>query len=104
MQTKKTNQGNLNFYLSIFALIAFISVYRFELFGIEPGYAPHNFGFNMTYIFPSILFILILCLFTLLRSIIYWKKYNNNTKKIITIGLTLSIWIYEAALIMWILI
>jgi len=102
-------QGNLNFALAILALLAFIivtilSVYRYELFGIEPGYAPHNFGFNVTYIFPSILLILILCLLVLLRTLIYWRRYLNKTKKIIALVISLSIWTYEIFLIAWIFI
>ena len=86
----KLKQGDLNFIISIFLLLSFIivttiSVYRYEFFGIEPGYAPHNFGFNVTYILPSILIILILCLFVLLRTLIYWNRYTNKTKKIMAL-------------------
>jgi len=44
-----------------------INHFRFELLGIVPGYAPHNFGFNMLFFLPSTILSLIGALIVLFR-------------------------------------
>ena len=38
--------------LIVFSLNQIFSYYRFELFGIMPGYAPHNFAYNFGFFLP----------------------------------------------------
>jgi len=54
-----------------FFIILIINEFRYELFNIRPGYAPHNFGFNFTFFLPSTFLVLIgafLVLFNLDKS------------------------------------
>ena len=71
-----------------------INEFRFELFGIRPGYAPHNFGFNMFFFLPSTLICLICALYVVLR------KPNNEIRNskfysIVMVSPILILWIWQ---------
>ena len=68
-----------------------INEYRFEIFGITPGYAPNNFGFNIFFFLPSTLVLLICSIIVLIRS-----PDNKNQK-----AKLFSILIISPILILW---
>lgn len=68
-----------------FALIFIFGYYRFEWFGILPGYAPHNFGFNVGLIIP-LTFISFACsVFVVIRIFCNWKCRTNKLNKYFSI-------------------
>jgi hypothetical protein len=71
--------------------------FRLELFGIVPGYAPHNFGFNMLFFIPANLLIILGCFIVIARTLINWNHWRKPTQRIIPLCLTLPIiveWIF----------
>ena len=90
---------NKYYILPIFAtglllITLMINECRFELFGIRPGYAPHNFGFNIFFFFPSTLISLICALTVLVR------KPNIEIKKakfysVLLVLPILILWIWQ---------
>jgi hypothetical protein len=107
--TEKSKKGYFNFALSIFIVglfvfILLINAFRKELFGIEPGYAPHNFGFNVTFFIPSMMLIGILSLIVIARVIIFWGKWKNMSMKIVSLLMTVPIVILQILQVVWILL
>ncbi|MFN6947251.1 MAG: hypothetical protein ACK4ND_20095 [Cytophagaceae bacterium] len=43
--------------LVLFSIALLVNAFRMELFGIIPGYAPHNFGFNILFLLPCLAFL-----------------------------------------------
>jgi hypothetical protein len=54
-----------------------ISMFRYQLFSIEPGSAPHNFGFNVGFYFPAH----ILSILILLASVFIYIARSYDLKK-----------------------
>lgn len=61
-----------------FALIFIFGYYKFEWFGIIPGYAPYNFAFNVGLILPLTFISFVLSVFVFLRALQNWKKRPNK--------------------------
>jgi len=80
------------FAIGLFLITFVINEFRYELFGIRPGYAPHNFGFNMLFFLPSTVISLICALIVLIRK----------SKQEIPKAKFYSILIVVPILIMWI--
>jgi len=80
------------FAIGLLATTLIVNEFRFELFGIRPGYAPHNFGFNMLFFLPSTLLCLICAFYVVLR------KPNDENKR----AKLYSIFIVSPILILWI--
>jgi hypothetical protein len=74
----------ISFFLLLIAQIA--NVFRQELFGIVPGYAPHNFSFNLAFFIPINLLALIIGIYVFSKTI----KFKRKNKKVV-ISLLLSI-------------
>lgn len=72
----------------MFIIINILSYFRYELLGIRPNYAPHNFGFNIVFLIPIILLSGIVSLCTFLCTIYYWKSLSSLFVKILILGLT----------------
>lgn len=101
MQMNNTRYAKITFRISIIALILFIisiifSYYRQELFGFIPGHLPHNIGFNFKVFAPINLIALTLSLIAIIRS---WNRAMINGKKIriISIGLTIPVFLFWIA-------
>lgn len=107
--TEKSKKGYFNFALSIFLVglfvfVLLINAFRKELFGIEPGYAPHNFGFNVTFFIPSMILIMILSIIVIARVLIFWSKWTNMPMKIVSLLLTMPIVILQILQVVWIVL
>ncbi len=76
---------------SIFIAVLLINTFRLELFGIIPGYAPHNFGFNVMFFIPVNLFVFISCFVILTLVIINWTKWGKTKEKYISFGISTTI-------------
>ncbi|MFY1047603.1 hypothetical protein [Chryseobacterium sp. GP-SGM7] len=74
-----------------FALIFIFGYYRFAWFGVLPGYAPHNFGFNVLVILPLLVITSVFSVIVLSRVLSNRNKRKNNLDKYLTILLTLPI-------------
>ena len=72
----------------LFVLIFFINYFRFELLGIVPGYAPHNFVFNLSFFLPALFISFCYSLFIFGNILIRWKKLPNLWIKFIMLILT----------------
>jgi len=63
------------FSLILLIITLIINELRFELFEIRPGYAPHNFGFNIFFSLPST-FLSLIC-----SIIVIVRKTDTKNKK-----------------------
>jgi hypothetical protein len=95
-KSKKIKRAVWNFRLGLFTFILFVAVmtinyFREELFGIVPGYAPHNFSFNLTFFIPANFFILICCLVVIIRTLFNWNKWSEARKRFWSLILTIPI-------------
>lgn len=61
-----------------FALIFIFGYYKFEWFGIIPGYAPYNFAFNVGVILPLTFISFAISVFVFFRALLNWKKRPNK--------------------------
>ncbi len=62
---------------SLYAAAQVVNFYREPWLGIEPGYAPHNFAFNLSFFIPMILLSTLLVLFALflyVRSLLALRR------------------------------
>ncbi|MDF3079124.1 MAG: hypothetical protein K0S09_3013 [Sphingobacteriaceae bacterium] len=75
----------------LFTLGLTINFFRRELFGIVPGYAPHNFGFNAFFFIPFNFLLLLSSLFIILRTASLWTDSSAKKLKVQSLGLTLPI-------------
>jgi len=64
-----------------------INEFRFGLFGIMPGYAPHNFGFNMFFFLPSTIVSLVCAIIVLIRR----PQIENKKTKLYSVLLVIPI-------------
>ena len=66
---------------TLLLLLAFIlGFFRQQLFGVIPGYAPHNFAFNVILIFPLVFFSLLICFIVVIVINVKWKNLNLKYK------------------------
>ncbi len=89
---------------SIFIAILLINTFRLELFGIVPGYAPHNFGFNVMFFIPVNLFVFISSFVILILVIINWTNWGKTKEKYISLGISSSIitlWLLQVLRILY---
>ena len=70
----------------LFTLV--VNVLRESFYGINRGYAPYDFAFNLMFFLPSLIIALILSLTVVGRTIKHWKTWKNLNKKLIFIGLS----------------
>ena len=63
---------------SVGIILQFLAIifgyFRKELFGIEPGYAPHNFSFNIGLILPLTFLSLFITFIIAIITFVRWKK------------------------------
>jgi len=89
--------------LGLFLSGLIINFFRKELFGIIPGYAPHNFGFNFIFFIPLNLIVIGLCLYIITKTLLNWNIGTDRKEKIQTLCLTIPIifgWIFQVVRIM----
>jgi hypothetical protein len=96
MKRQRISKEKWTFGIAAVAFTAFvhvmmINIFREELFGIVPGYAPHNFAFNMTFFLPANFLILVLSVGMLIRTLKNWSAWKNKKTKIAILFLTLPI-------------
>ncbi|MFZ6052516.1 hypothetical protein [Halocola ammonii] len=72
----------------IFAIVEIMSIFREELFGIVPGYAPHNFSFNFGFYLPAHFFLSTLCLLVIIRTYINWDIWPAKIEKYVALLLS----------------
>jgi hypothetical protein len=75
--------------LLVTALI--VNYFRFELFGIVPGYAPHNFSFNITFFIPAVLTSALISIFVTVTVLLAWRSLPSLRVKLITVLMTIPI-------------
>jgi hypothetical protein len=75
--------------LFIFALT--INYFRQQLFGIIPGYAPHNFGFNFIFFIPVTVTATLISYFVVGQTLLSWRRLNDQKRKLLTLLLTVPI-------------
>ena len=76
------NLGAANTFWAIVSLTAVVgmlvvNLFRYELLGIEPGYAPHNFGFGVLIILPLMIITFGLSSWTLGWAIVNWNRLSR---------------------------
>jgi len=71
----------LNIALILLVIVLTVNEFRWELFEIRPGYAPHNFGFNIFFFVPATVIILYLALVVVIRN----PKPENRKAKLYSI-------------------
>lgn len=76
---------------SLFVLLLTLNYFRLELLGIVPGYAPHNFGFNILFFLPTLIVILIISGLVIGGVLGQWKKIARPRNKLIPLLLTVPI-------------
>jgi hypothetical protein len=99
------------FNISLIVLLTFIglhiiSYYR-SIFGVIEGYAPYEFGFNILFFLPGLLFITILALIVSLKVKSKWSNYKNKKLKwftLVVISPIILFWIYSFLRIILILV
>jgi hypothetical protein len=96
--SKFRKRQNRIFYWSIAGFFMFIlswtaSSFR-SIFGYDPRWIGDNLAFNFRYLFPATIISIIILFVTALTTLVYWKKLQNKTKKIITLVLSLGVIIY----------
>lgn len=96
MQKDHNRRQSLDIILSLLAIallaIALIlNYFRLELFNVVPGYAPHNFWFNLTFFIPLTVSSLLISIIVNVRILANWKNRPNFIKKIISLILTTPI-------------
>ncbi len=72
-------------------LALFLNFYRYEFFGVVPGNAANNFGFNLTYFFPLTFSSLLLSAVVNFRVFAGWAVRTNLLKKLLVLILTTPI-------------
>lgn len=77
-----------------FALIFIFGYYSLEWFGVLPGYAPHNFAFNIGIILPLIVISSVLAVIVLCRVLSKRNKRKNNLDKYLTILFSLPVLLF----------
>lgn len=97
------NSINKTLLISIISCVIFISVYiiniyREELFGVIPGYGPHNFGFNILFYIPLNVLSLTLSIYAIFQAIRKWRVWNEITKK------TLILFLSSPTIFFWIIL
>lgn len=92
---EQTNNNKINWTtlkalssLLILIFVIIVNNFREELFGIKKGYAPHNFGFNFTVIFPLTVISFGLGLSAITGIIKHWKNWSDSNNKWILIALS----------------
>lgn len=66
-----------------------LNYFRTELFGVVKGYAPHNFGFNMTIFMPLSLLSFLTGIVSIIWLINKWRKRQNTGLKKLTLILSI---------------
>jgi len=69
-----------------FALIFIFGYYRLEWFGVLPGYAPHNFGFNFLIILPLLIISSLLSVIVVYRNLSIQNKRENKVDRYLAIA------------------
>ncbi|MBR8538340.1 hypothetical protein KDU71_22405 [Carboxylicivirga sediminis] len=103
MEITKLKKGRRTMKFSIIVFILFITawtinIFREELFGIVPGYAPHNFGFNVMFFGPINLFVFISSFIVLMLVIYNWTNWGKSKEKYISFGISsliVGFWIVQ---------
>ena len=75
----------------LYILLLTLNRFRLELFGIVPGYAPHNFVFNMLVFLPGVVIILVTCALVIGNTIRRWKSITLVKNQWIPLLLTVPI-------------
>jgi hypothetical protein len=94
LRTIRTEKWTLK--LAAFSFVSLVVVlainhFREELFGIVPGYAPHNFSFNVSFFIPATLVILITSLISIVGTLYNWNKWRSLKYRMVPLVLTMPI-------------
>ncbi|HCO68164.1 MAG TPA: hypothetical protein DIT04_10485 [Dysgonomonas sp.] len=94
---------NKTLIISVISLIIFIGVqilnfFRQELFGVVPGYAPHNFSFNLLIYIPANIISLVLSI-VVIKKIYPDFRIKKNLLAILIISPIILLWIYTMYII-----
>lgn len=76
---------------ALFIAVLTVNYFRAELFGIIPGYAPHNFGFNMLFFIPVNIFLMFCSLFVVIKTASSLSDKSDRDLKVQSLCLTLPI-------------
>jgi hypothetical protein len=75
--------------LLIVALVT--NSFRFEWFGIVPGYAPYNFAFNFIFFIPVVFTSALVSYFVAGQTLLNWKRLPDDVIKLLLILMTAPI-------------
>jgi len=82
------------FTFGYFVFVLVVNEFRYELFGIVPGYAPHNFSFNLSFFLPSMVLLLIGALIVVVRF-----KHKATTRernwRLVLVSPVIVFWIWQ---------
>lgn len=76
---------------SLLVAALLVNYFRFELFGIVPGYAPHNFSFNIVFFIPAVLISALISYFVAGKVLLNWGRLPNLRIKLVTVLMTAPI-------------
>ncbi|KFC19944.1 hypothetical protein [Chryseobacterium sp. FH1] len=79
------NLFNISVFLAVTFILLHIISYNRESFGVIKGYAPYEFGFNMLFFLPTLLFVSIGTLVIGLKIKAKWHTYKDVKLKWYTI-------------------
>lgn len=94
MNRLTSNGQKINLIVSTVSLISIslailLNQYRYELFGVVPGNAANNAGFNMLIFLPLSFVGLLLSVISLTLTVVKWKKWRNVKIRIWTFVMAL---------------
>lgn len=75
--------------LLIIALV--VNYFRLEWLGVVPGYAPHNFSFNVVFFIPIVLTSTLISYFVAGQTLMNWRRLPNIGIKFLTVLMTAPI-------------
>ena len=68
-----------------------VNYFRFDWFGIVPGYAPHNFSFNVVFFIPVVFTAALIAYFVAGQVLINWRRLPKGLIKLLIILMTAPI-------------
>jgi hypothetical protein len=76
---------------TLFICALVLNYFRRPLFGIIPGYAPHNFTFNFIFFIPATVIATLISYFVVGQTILNWRRLIDLRGKVVALLLTVPI-------------
>jgi hypothetical protein len=91
----------------VFLVAQIVNLNRQAWLGIEPGYAPHNFAFNLSFYGPVMLLALLLCVASIILYVAGIRRSKRDKQRIpikayLTILPSLPAFLWVILLAIWI--